>query len=185
MKPTQHRGASAIYVFNRTSALLMDVAEGTYGQLYDHFRTKEGVSSVLNRTRVILITHIHGDHAFGIYKILLERDRAQSELAEEARTPVYCVMPQIMLASVEYFIANEVSRPDLIKLIASGELNPEPVDFYNHQHAVDPSVPYEQREQVSNETCPRKSKEEAIQTLTAFNPTEKPLVAEMYAVMSE
>ena len=60
----------------------MDVAEGTYGQLYDHFRTKEGVSSVLNRTRVILITHIHGDHAFGIYKILLERDRTQSELSE-------------------------------------------------------------------------------------------------------
>ena len=94
-------------------------------------------------------------------------------------------MPQIMLASVEYFIANEVSHPDLIKLIASGELNPEPVDFYNHQHAVDPSVPYDQREQVSNETCPRKSKEEATQTLTDFNPTEKPLVAEMYSIMNQ
>ena len=54
----------------------MDVAEGTYGQLYDHFVTKERVSTVLRRTRVILITHMHGDHAFGIYKILLERDRA-------------------------------------------------------------------------------------------------------------
>jgi hypothetical protein len=43
MKPTLHRGASAIYVFNRDAALLMDVAEGSYGQLYDHFVTKERV----------------------------------------------------------------------------------------------------------------------------------------------
>ena len=76
MKPTQHRGASAIYMFSKNAGLLMDVAEGTYGQLYDHFQTKAQVSQVLCKTRVILITHIHGDHAFGIYKILLERDRA-------------------------------------------------------------------------------------------------------------
>ena len=31
MKPTTHRGASAIYVFNKAGAMLMDVAEGTYG----------------------------------------------------------------------------------------------------------------------------------------------------------
>ena len=31
MKPTQHRGASAIYLFNKSAGLLMDVAEGTYG----------------------------------------------------------------------------------------------------------------------------------------------------------
>ena len=50
--------------------MLLDVGEGTYGQLYDHFKTREKVISVLNRTRVIAITHIHGDHAFGIYKML-------------------------------------------------------------------------------------------------------------------
>ena len=110
----------------------MDVAEGTYGQLYDHFKTKEGVTAVMNRTRVILITHIHGDHAFGIYKILLERDRAQNQLPEAVRTPVYCVMPSIMMPSVVYFIENEVSHPDLIKLIPSADTNPESTDFYNH-----------------------------------------------------
>ena len=31
MKPSQYRGASAIYVFNQEAGLLMDVAEGTYG----------------------------------------------------------------------------------------------------------------------------------------------------------
>ena len=76
MKPSQYRGASAIFVFNKDANMLMDVAEGTYGQLYDHFGTKESVYNLLCKTRVILITHIHGDHAFGIYKILVERDRA-------------------------------------------------------------------------------------------------------------
>lgn len=104
MKPTQHRGASAIYVFNKAAGLLMDVAEGTYGQLFDHFGSKERVTAVLNKTRVILITHIHGDHAFGIYKFLQERERAQLNLETSERTPVYCVMPAVMLPSVEYYI---------------------------------------------------------------------------------
>ena len=39
MKPTAHRGASAIYVMNQDSAILLDAAEGSYGQLFDHFKT--------------------------------------------------------------------------------------------------------------------------------------------------
>ena len=85
MKPSQHRGASAIYIFNKNAGILMDVAEGTYGQLYDHFQTKEAVSKLLLRTTIIAITHIHGDHCFGIYKILLERDRALRQVPEEER----------------------------------------------------------------------------------------------------
>mmetsp|Transcript_32077 Transcript_32077/g.42535 ORF Transcript_32077/g.42535 Transcript_32077/m.42535 type:complete len:151 (-) Transcript_32077:714-1166(-) len=146
MKPTQHRGASAIYVFNKKAGLLMDVAEGTYGQLYDHFFTKEAVSELLRLTRVILITHIHGDHAFGIYKMLLERDRALQLVAEEARTPVYCVIPTLMMHSVEYFVRTEVTLPHMIKLIPSNIFNPESERYYAHLHeAVDPSVPYEDR----------------------------------------
>ena len=125
MKPSQHRGASAIYVFNRNAGLLMDVAEGTYGQLYDHFGTKEAVSQVLCHSRVLLITHIHGDHAFGIYKILLERDRAMLKVPENQRTPIYCVIPVLMVHSVEHFLANEVAMPELIKVIPSSDFNPE------------------------------------------------------------
>ena len=62
MKPSPYRNASAIYVFNKNSAILMDCAEGSYGQIYDHFGTKENVDKVLLKTRVIFITHLHGDH---------------------------------------------------------------------------------------------------------------------------
>ena len=35
MKPVGYRGASAVYYFGRDGAVLMDSAEGSYGQLWD------------------------------------------------------------------------------------------------------------------------------------------------------
>ena len=37
MKPTQYRSASAIYLYIKGKGILMDCAEGSYGQLWDHF----------------------------------------------------------------------------------------------------------------------------------------------------
>ena len=70
MKPTPFRNATAINLFNKKSSLFVDCAEGTYGQLFDHFGTKEKVDKVLLKTRVIYITHIHGDHILGLLKIM-------------------------------------------------------------------------------------------------------------------
>jgi ribonuclease BN (tRNA processing enzyme) len=62
MKPGVMRGASAIYITYRKCGILMDCAEGSYGQLWDHLGTKPLVDEVLVNTRVVFITHIHGDH---------------------------------------------------------------------------------------------------------------------------
>ena len=78
----------------------MDVAEGSFGQLMDHFGTKRMAQLVLRKTRVMLITHIHGDHCFGVYKMLLERERALMLVPESERTPIYCCMPAIFIPSV-------------------------------------------------------------------------------------
>ena len=56
-KTTILRGASAIYVAMKDCAVLMDCAEGTYGQLFDHLGTKEKVDEALLKTRVIFVTH--------------------------------------------------------------------------------------------------------------------------------
>ena len=91
-----------------------------------------------------MVSHIHGDHTFGIYKILLERDRALRLVAEEERKPIYCVVPVLMLHSLEYFIREETAFPHLIRVMPSSECNPETVKHYAHLHdQVDPSVPYE------------------------------------------
>ena len=80
MEPQKYRNASAIYLFSGNGAVLMDCAEGTYGQMYDYFGSKERVDSALNKTRVIYITHLHGDHNLGLPSIMTERDKAQSKL---------------------------------------------------------------------------------------------------------
>ena len=53
---------------------MMDCGEGTYGQLYDHFDSKEKVDWALLKIRALFITHIHGDHQLGILKVVYERD---------------------------------------------------------------------------------------------------------------
>jgi ribonuclease BN (tRNA processing enzyme) len=62
MKPGQYRGASAIYYITNNRGILMDCAEGSYGQLFDHFVTPERTNDVLLKTNIVFITHIHGDH---------------------------------------------------------------------------------------------------------------------------
>lgn len=70
MKPGQYRGASAIYYIINNKGILMDCAEGSYGQIFDHFETRERTNDVLLKTNIVFITHIHGDHSLGILKIL-------------------------------------------------------------------------------------------------------------------
>jgi ribonuclease Z len=62
-------------VFIRGFSILMDCAEGSYGQLLDHFMSIEKVNEAIWKLRVVFITHIHGDHQLGIIKIMAERDK--------------------------------------------------------------------------------------------------------------
>ena len=62
MKHTAYRGTSAILLFNNDHGLLMDAGEGSYGQICDHFKTKDAIAEVLLSTQFVFITHIHGDH---------------------------------------------------------------------------------------------------------------------------
>ena len=80
MKPTTYRGPSAILLFNNDHGLLMDAAEGSYGQICDHFKTKEAIDEVLLNTQFVFITHIHGDHQLGILKFMSERDLLHTEI---------------------------------------------------------------------------------------------------------
>ena len=52
---------------------------------------------VLLKTRVIFITHIHGDHQLGILKMMQERDLILSYMVEEQRTELFVVVPFPMM----------------------------------------------------------------------------------------
>jgi ribonuclease BN (tRNA processing enzyme) len=55
------------------------------------------VDLVLLKTRVIFITHIHGDHQLGILKMMQERDLILSHMVEEQRTELFVVVPFPMM----------------------------------------------------------------------------------------
>ena len=52
---------------------------------------------VLLKTRVIFITHIHGDHQLGILKMMQERDLILFHMVEEQRTELFVVVPFPMM----------------------------------------------------------------------------------------
>ena len=71
----------------------MDCSEGSYGQLMDHFACQETVDKLLVRTEFIFITHYHGDHQFGVLKILAERDRIVGLNTDETASKIYVITP--------------------------------------------------------------------------------------------
>lgn len=90
-------------VFIKGHGLLMDCAEGSYGQLLDHFQTVERVNEVLLKLKTVFITHIHGDHQLGIIKIMLERDKlleAQGA-SVDPNNKLFVVVPSIMMDYVQ------------------------------------------------------------------------------------
>ena len=90
-------------VFIKGHGLLMDCAEGSYGQLLDHFQTVERVNEVLLKLKAVFITHIHGDHQLGIIKIMLERDKlleAQGA-SVDINNKLFVVVPSIMMDYVQ------------------------------------------------------------------------------------
>jgi len=130
MKPTVYRGASAIYVFIKGQGILMDCAEGSYGQLLDHFGGSiEVVNEILLKTRVVFITHIHGDHQLGIMKIMYERDQLHGENPDKA-DKLYVVTPSPMMDWMKLFVSDSLKHPEMVELVPSKNFNPESQYYY-------------------------------------------------------
>mmetsp|Transcript_10567 Transcript_10567/g.17729 ORF Transcript_10567/g.17729 Transcript_10567/m.17729 type:complete len:104 (+) Transcript_10567:949-1260(+) len=103
----------------------MDSSEGSYGQLMDHFGSLEKVNEALLRTKVIFITHIHGDHQLGVLKLMWERDRLLTEEEVAAGNKLFVVVPLLMQKWMQLFINDQLEHPEMVELVLSQELNPE------------------------------------------------------------
>ena len=74
MVPSTYRNVSSIMIgINSDCILLMDCGEGTYHQLLMQFG--DLIEDVLLKIKIVAITHLHGDHFFGIYNFISERNR--------------------------------------------------------------------------------------------------------------
>lgn len=104
----------------------MDCADGSYGQLMDHFGDKTLVDDHLIKTLVVFITHIHGDHQLGILRIMQERDK----LIDDKSEILYVVAPAPMVKWLKVFVNDSLSRPNKVVIVPSHSLNPEQAYFY-------------------------------------------------------
>ena len=71
----------------------MDCAEGTFGQIMDYCVDKEKLDAVMLKTRIVYISHIHGDHNLGLIRFLKERDDCLLTVSEQLRTKVFVIVP--------------------------------------------------------------------------------------------
>lgn len=72
MTPSTYRNVSAIlYAISETFFTLMDCGEGTVFQITEQFGSKS--DDVILKVQLIMITHLHGDHFFGLLEMIRYR----------------------------------------------------------------------------------------------------------------
>ena len=88
------------------------------------------MDKVLLMTRVVFITHLHGDHQLGVLKLMYERDKLLRNLPVDQRTKLYVAIPTPMLDWMELWRTENLKHPELVELVTTNTLNPEPHYFY-------------------------------------------------------
>eukprot|EP00831_Metopus_contortus_P055160 TRINITY_DN46585_c0_g1_i1.p1 TRINITY_DN46585_c0_g1~~TRINITY_DN46585_c0_g1_i1.p1 ORF type:complete len:132 (+),score=22.84 TRINITY_DN46585_c0_g1_i1:95-490(+) len=95
----------------------------------------EETNKVLLQIDILFCSHFHGDHSFGILKILKEADTALK--LEKATSPlgpinpIYVVLDFKLISMITIGTKlNNFNYPERIIFIDSGELNPEPTKYY-------------------------------------------------------
>lgn len=96
------RNPSAIYIWKNGHGLLMDSAEGSYSQLWDHFKSKELLDKIIRKTNFIFITHLHGDHQLGVLKMISERDKLLERV--DPKDKLYVMIPSPMMEWMKEFV---------------------------------------------------------------------------------
>jgi ribonuclease BN (tRNA processing enzyme) len=147
--------------FANSYGVIMDCSESSYGQLYDHFQDIKIIQQIIINLKVIYITHQHGDHHMGLMKILYERDLALQSLhtSEEinANPSDYEIFVCIPFFMTQYILlsCDTFEYKDLVKIIHTNKLNPEPEKYYYNSDPVLTECTTE-----SDVKCPEKSVEE-------------------------
>lgn len=165
---TKYKNCSAVYFFSASAAVLMDCAEGTYGQLVDYCGADQlKVDAVLRKTRVVNISHIHGDHNLGLPRFLLERDLAMRRTQPDQRSQVYVIVPLSMIEYVEY-IKSRLAHPELVRAIPNHIFNPE--KYYKYQDRLVGRVePLTDKELVKVKDLSFRKKESVDKTIANFD----------------
>ncbi|XP_073435797.1 zinc phosphodiesterase ELAC protein 2 [Dendrobates tinctorius] len=102
--PMKTRNVSSTLVHISPSALLLlDCGEGTFGQLHRHYGDR--VDDILSRLSAVFISHIHADHHTGLFRLVLERERALVSLGKPF-SPIMVIGPTILMTWINQYNDN-------------------------------------------------------------------------------
>ncbi|KJH39761.1 hypothetical protein DICVIV_14351, partial [Dictyocaulus viviparus] len=100
--PSKYRNVSGYLLeASPTSAVLVDVGEGTYGQMRV-LLGERGCSELLCHLRAVFVTHAHQDHMNGLYTIIDRRKHAM-ELSGKDYTPLVLVCNRNVLKPLKTY----------------------------------------------------------------------------------
>lgn len=112
MMPSTYRNVSSIlYAVNENCLGLLDCGEGTYRQLCEQFG--DYIENVLFKMKFILITHLHGDHVFGIYNVIAERQKVLKKL--NVQSTLFIVVPENIVPTILSYVKN-MEEADIVVL---------------------------------------------------------------------
>lgn len=86
------------------------------------------VDQIVMKTRVIFITHIHGDHQLGVLKMMHVRDELKP------KDKLFVVTPSPMMKWMQLYVSDSLNHPEMVVLVPSENLNPEELYFYQEDH---------------------------------------------------
>lgn len=105
--PSKYRNVTGYLVEgSEKSALLVDVGEGTYGQMRAVFG-EEGCRCLLVNLHCVLVTHAHQDHMNGLYTIVTRRKEAFEALGVSYRPLVLVCNRNVLKPLKTYSICFE------------------------------------------------------------------------------
>ena len=79
MAPSRYRNVPGILIHSQTGFIVLDVGEGFAGQLRRRFGN-ENFKYIVQNINFIYISHIHGDHHFGLFQLLEERSKVANNI---------------------------------------------------------------------------------------------------------
>ncbi|CAD6190742.1 unnamed protein product [Caenorhabditis auriculariae] len=114
--PSKYRNVTGYLVeANENSALLVDVGEGTYGQLRVLFGDEQ-CEKLLTKLNIVLITHAHQDHMNGLYTIIERRLEAFQKLGIPYR-PLVLVCNRNVMKPLKTYSIYFIELESLIEVV--------------------------------------------------------------------